>query len=74
MSEMAANFDMGRISAAMNGRTCRKRRPNLTCTRVAESEQRTGLSADPFDFPVLSSAPQSAGRLPPPYAGSGNAN
>ena len=39
MSIRAATFDMQRISAAMTGGTCRKRRPNLTCTRFAESEQ-----------------------------------
>ena len=64
MSKRTATFDMQRIPAAMNGRTCRKRRPNLTCTRFAESGQQ--VSADPFDFPVPSSAPQrSAGCLPP---------
>ena len=35
MSKRAPTFDMQRISAAMNGRTCRKRRP--TCIRFAES-------------------------------------
>jgi hypothetical protein len=32
---------MQRISAALNRRTCRKRRPNLTCERFAESRNIT---------------------------------
>ena len=36
------------------------------CTVSRVWTENSGLSADPFDFPVLSSAPQrSAGRLPP---------
>ena len=75
MSEMAAKFDTQRISAAMNGHTCRKRRPNLTCTRFSESGQRTQVY---WLLPSISPCQRrhrgerSAGRLPPCVVGSGN--
>ena len=68
MSKRAATFDMQRISAAMTGGTCRKRRPNLTCTRFSESGQRTQVyRLIPSISPCCRRhrGERSAGRLPP---------
>ena len=78
MSKRAATFDMQRISAAMTGGTCRKRRPNLTCTRFSESGQRTqvyGLipSISPCRCRQRKEAPV-VFRPTTPYVGSGNAS
>ena len=68
MLKRAATFDMQRISAAMTGGTCRKRRPNLTCTRFSESGQRTQVYRL---IPSISPCcrrhrkERSAGRFPP---------
>ena len=68
MSIRAATFDMQRISAAMTGCTCRKRRPNLMCTWFSESGQRTQVYRL---IPSISPCcrrhrkERSAGRLPP---------
>ena len=60
----------------LDGRTCRKRRPNLTCTRFAESEQqvyRLIPSISPCRCRQRKEAP-AVFRPTTPYAGSGNAN
>ena len=72
MSETAAKFDMCTICRdilKLNGPV------HLDPTGIIVDGELESIG--PFDFPVLSLAPQrSAGRFPPyhPYAGSGNAN
>ena len=78
MSKRAATFDMQRISAAMTGGKRRKRRPNLTWARFAESEQqvyRLILSISPCRRRHRKEAPVVfRPSTPYMYAGSGNAN